>query len=119
MLCGSCGTENVDGRSFCGECGKALSLACPACNAPNRAGEKYCGACGKSLPENSAASAAPQAAQSPSSKRPLPETIARGRYRVRRMLGEGGSKIVYLAHDEMLDRDVAVSLFRVLGFDEG
>src|SRR5208282_2410079 len=41
-----------------------------------------------------------------------------GRYRVRRLLGEGSSKIVYLAYDQALDRDVAISLFRVEGLDE-
>ncbi len=37
-------------------------------------------------------------------------TFASGRYVVRRVLGEGGQKIVYLVHDEALDRECALSL---------
>ncbi|HXW83664.1 MAG TPA: protein kinase, partial [Candidatus Binataceae bacterium] len=55
----------------------------------------------------------------PQASRPvLPETIAGTRYRVSRLLGEGGSKLVYVARDTALDRDVAIALFRVEGLDE-
>ncbi len=33
-------------------------------------------------------------------------------------LGEGGRKRVYLAHDEKLDRDVAVAVIKTEGLDE-
>ena len=34
-----------------------------------------------------------------------------------RFLGEGGKKRVYLAHDELLDRDVAFALIKTEGLD--
>ena len=38
------------------------------------------------------------------------ETLAAGRYRVERMLGQGGMAAVYLAHDSELDRAVAIKV---------
>ena len=37
---------------------------------------------------------------------------------MKRFLGEGGKKKVYLAHDELLDRDVAFALIKTEGLDE-
>ena len=47
-----------------------------------------------------------------------PTSFANGRYAVKRFLGEGGKKKVYLAHDTMLDRDVAFALIKTEGLDE-
>jgi eukaryotic-like serine/threonine-protein kinase len=38
--------------------------------------------------------------------------FASGRYVVRGLLGEGGQKVVYLVHDEVLDRDCALSMVK-------
>ncbi len=43
--------------------------------------------------------------------------IAHGRYRVTRVLGKGSSKIVYLARDLILDREVAIAMFHTEGLD--
>jgi len=48
----------------------------------------------------------------------LPQSFASGRYQVKGFLGEGGRKRVYLAHDEKLDRDVAVAIIKTDGLDE-
>ena len=47
-----------------------------------------------------------------------PTSFARGRYTVEKLLGEGGKKRVYLAHDTSLDRDVALALIKTEGLDE-
>jgi len=46
-----------------------------------------------------------------------PTSFANGRYEVKRFLGEGGKKKVYLAHDARLDRDVAFALIKAEGLD--
>ena len=61
--------------------------------------------------------AAPSVA-SPEAPPDLPVSFADGRYQVKEMLGEGGKKLVYLAHDETLDRDVAFALIKTEGLDE-
>jgi tetratricopeptide (TPR) repeat protein len=49
---------------------------------------------------------------------PHPTSFAAGRYTVKRFLGEGGKKKVYLAHDSLLDRDVAFALIKTDGLND-
>ena len=46
------------------------------------------------------------------------DSFGDGRYRVSRLLGEGGKKRVYLARDSLLDRDVAPALIKTEGLDD-
>jgi len=41
-----------------------------------------------------------------------PTSFANGRYQVKRFLGEGGKKKIYLAQDTTLDREVAFALIK-------
>jgi predicted ATPase len=47
----------------------------------------------------------------------LPAAFVDGRYVVQELLGEGGKKVVYYAHDTRLDRDVAFALLKAEGLD--
>lgn len=47
-----------------------------------------------------------------------PTSFAGGRYVVKSFLGEGGKKRVYLAHDSVLDREVALAVIKTEGLDD-
>jgi len=112
MKCPHCGFENRESAEFCGECGKSLvqDIICPHCGTPNPQGRKFCDKCGHSLFEHPPTTSKPPAAESTS--------FASGRYQVKTLLGEGGKKKVYLAHDNTLDRDVAFALIKTENLDE-
>jgi serine/threonine protein kinase len=116
MQCASCNHDNEAGRSFCAECGKPLPVNCPACGVRNSPSVKFCGSCGAAV---NASSASIPATPSQSSSRNLarPESFVDGRYQVVRLIGEGSSKTVFLAHDNKIDRDVAFALIKTEGLD--
>ena len=58
-LCATCGSENLDGRKFCGNCGVALATPCPECGSPNSPGMNFCGDCGAQLVVRAAATVQP------------------------------------------------------------
>jgi eukaryotic-like serine/threonine-protein kinase len=112
MKCPHCQAENPENVKFCGECGKSLSidLTCPQCGHKNPRGVKFCHECGRTLTELPA----PAPTKAPS---PQPASFANGRYQVKKFLGEGGKKKVYLAHDTTLDRDIAFALIKTEKLD--
>ena len=76
---------------------------------------------GTPSPQEGSSSSSGTAAPSskPSTPEPeLPASFADGRYRVKTFLGEGGKKKVFLAHDTLLDRDVAFGLIKTEGLDD-
>ena len=99
---------------FCLNCGARLAVVCPACQRQLSPDARFCSQCGASLepsrwrPFGNAAQPAPT----------MPESFVASRYQVKRFLGEGGKKKVYLVYDTLLDRDVAFSLIKTEGLDE-
>ena len=85
-----------------------MAIACSGCGAELPQGAKFCHECG----QRTGASETVAPATS------VPESFASGRYRILRFVGEGSKKRVYQAHDEQLDRDVALSVIKSEGLDE-
>ncbi len=112
MRCPSCAQENPSEARFCNACGSALEASCPSCGQPSLPSSAFCNQCGAPLGDvSSPRTPTPQPAHG------LPPSFASGRYQVQRFLGEGAKKRVYLAHDTMLDRDVALALIKADGLD--
>ena len=69
--CLQCGHGNREGRGFCGNCGRALSISCNVCDFLNDSQDRFCGGCGAILTAPSAASsAAPARVAEPSFEPP-------------------------------------------------
>ncbi len=115
MKCPKCGTNLPDDAKFCMTCGAVLQVdfVCSRCRHVNPSNAKYCLQCGQPFnkidsPSNPILSTTPS----------VPTSFANGRYQVKKMLGEGGKKKVYLAHNTLLDRDIAIYLIKTEKLDE-
>jgi eukaryotic-like serine/threonine-protein kinase len=111
VKCPNCQTELPDNAKFCMSCGRTLQteIVCTQCRHVNPAEAKFCLQCGRAL------TGQPQELTKPSL--PQPTSFAGGRYQVKKFLGEGGKKKVYLAHDTTLDRDIAFALVKTEKLD--
>jgi len=112
LKCPSCRQENPEDATFCAGCGAGLRVVCPSCGRASPPDASYCSSCGVLLAE-----APPSRTPTPQPSPALPSSFASGRYQVKRFLGEGGRKRVYLAHDTKLDRDVALAVIKTEGLD--
>ena len=124
MTCVNCGKENREDARFCDSCGTHLTLRCPSCEKELRQDARFCDSCGARVSDAGVEATVSSPVQEiapqpePTSNADQPATFAEGRYEVTKFLGEGGKKKVYLAHDTMLDREVAFALIKTEGLDE-
>ncbi len=116
MKCPKCATENPEGSRFCRGCGQSFSaeIVCSHCQHVNLPESKFCNTCGQPLSPTQT----PQPSNESVNPSSVPTSFANGRYQVKKMLGEGGKKKVYLAHDTLLDRDIAIYLIKTEKLDE-
>ena len=112
MKCPKCRADNREDAQYCKKCGQSLQaeLVCRNCQHLNSLDSAFCDTCGHSLVEETREMPSPPT---------MPASFADGRYQVKKFLGEGGKKKVYLVHDRVLDRDVAFALIKTEKLDEG
>ena len=120
MKCPNCHTENLEKARFCKTCGKPLQpeVVCSRCGHKNILPDKFCEQCGQPFVSEMTTQST-LTHHAPAAKlAPEPASFAGGRYQVKKLLGEGGKKKVYLAHDTVLDRDVAFAQIKTEKLDE-
>jgi ribosomal protein L40E len=119
VKCPNCQAENSDKAKFCKKCGQTLqpNMVCSRCHHSNPHDSEFCEECGQSLTSSPIEQLPPPPIPIPPTS-PLPTSFASGRYKVKKFLGEGGKKKVYLAHDTVLARDVAFALIKTEKLDD-
>jgi len=111
MKCPKCHAENSEGSQFCGKCGESLHAmpTCTQCGHENPDDNEFCNSCGHRLVRDTPPATPPSS---------IPTSFVNDRYTVKKFLGEGGKKKVYLAYDTLLDRDVAFALIKTEKLDD-
>jgi serine/threonine protein kinase/predicted nucleic acid-binding Zn ribbon protein len=132
MQCNVCFANNRQGAVFCGTCGAMLKgqatpsipggQVCQACGSVIPSDFRFCDTCGQPLSADVQRPRAGSAELPPvkpvvegrklAASGVLPESFGNGRYRVMGLLGEGAKKLVYLAQDVSLDRQVALAVVK-------
>src|ERR1700735_211326 len=104
MRCPACGQDNADQKRFCGSCGIPLPVNSGSFEKPAEEAPEPSLSAATPTRESAAPSPPPQTPtlEASESSPPTPLSFSGGRYQVERILGEGGSKIVYLARDNLV-----------------
>ena len=133
LICSKCGFKNLIGEKYCSECGASLTeqppksisqeeetkkdtVTCPRCNYSTDAHKKYCGQCGyplksvvkdgQRMPQTSDLIETAKKGY-PSSILPAGTTL-QDRYKITKLIGQGGMGAIYIADDTRFSNRVCV-----------
>lgn len=132
LICNNCGFKNLAGERFCSECGNSLlervsatknkvqlkkaTITCPSCNFESDSDKKFCGQCGFPLksdtskifetsPNLNDAEAPPPKVLNGLLK---PNMVLQSRYKITKLIGQGGMGAIYIADDTRFSNRVCV-----------
>lgn len=110
MICSNCHYKNLAGEKYCSECGASLLpqkpvavatlVYCRHCGQEAGADKKFCSNCGESLPTSAQAPPKGEGGPAPSGSKLLPpDSLLQDRYKITKLIGQGGMGAIYLAKD--------------------
>ena len=135
-ICSSCGFRNLLGEKYCSECGNSLfervnpnvknklqaksaTIRCPNCDFESDSDKKFCGQCGFALrPDTAPMPSTLELLEGLETNTPEPKNystsllkpnaLLQARYKITKLIGQGGMGAIYLADDTRFSNRVCV-----------
>lgn len=133
LICTKCGFKNLIGEKYCSECGSYLLvrpkqpsyketvitvrdavLRCPNCSFETESDKKFCGQCGfplgsdKNLSDSNEDLSSTTSHNKKSTALLTPGAVLQSRYKITKLIGQGGMGAIYLADDTRFSNRVCV-----------
>lgn len=123
LICTNCGFKNLVGEKYCSECGSYLLerprssftnieslVKCSVCGFENDSNNKFCSNCGNNLVEKEIKKKEESNINDYKSNNNLLKngTLLQNRYKITKLIGQGGMGAIYLADDTRFSNRVCV-----------
>jgi serine/threonine protein kinase len=121
LICTKCGFKNLVGEKYCSECGNYLLerprsnftniealITCNACGFQNDKNNKFCSNCGNNLDEKEKKEETQINDYKTNNNLLKNGTLLQNRYKITKLIGQGGMGAIYLADDTRFSNRVCV-----------
>lgn len=121
LICTKCGFKNLVGEKYCSECGNYLLerarsnftnietlITCNTCDFQNDKNNKFCSNCGNNLDEKEKKEETEVNDYKTNNNLLKNGTLLQNRYKITKLIGQGGMGAIYLADDTRFSNRVCV-----------